>query len=92
MGNSSLIHFQLIFENILIEFYEVLVNVILKLHSNSCCVNINLSDDVWVIILIQFEVLLQPSPFYLLFSNMVNIFLNSHKFLAISPQVNFFLL
>ena len=39
------------------------------LHSNSCCRNINLSDDVWVMILIQFELLSKLFPFYLIVSN-----------------------
>ena len=47
----------MIFENILVEVYEVLVNVILKLHSNSCGININLSNDEWVVIFIHFEII-----------------------------------
>ena len=51
--------------NHLVEVYGVLLNVLLKLHGNSCCRSINLSDDVWVMILIQFEVISQPFPCYL---------------------------
>ena len=69
----------MLFENILVEVYEVIVNVILKLHSNSCGGNLNLYDDVCVIISIQFEVTLQPFPFYLQISNIVNFVLHSHK-------------
>ena len=87
---SSLVNFQLIFENILVELYGLLVNFLLKLHSISCCRNINLADDVWVVIFIQFEVISQPFPFYLLVSNMVNAVLHSHKLLAISPLGTFF--
>ena len=64
MTTSTLIIFQMPLGNILDEVYKVLVNVILKFHSHSCCRNIYLSDDVWVMILIQFEVISQhlPSP------------------------------
>ena len=74
---SSLITFQLIFQNLLVEVYGVLVNVFFKLYSNSCCVSKNLSDDIWVTILIQFEVPSKTFTFYLLFTYMVNIVLNS---------------
>ena len=73
----------MLFENVLVEFYEVLVNVILKLHINSFGRNINLSDDVWVTILIQFEVLSQPFPFYLKVAYMVIVVLHSHKVLDV---------
>ena len=85
METSSLMICQVIFENIFVEVYEVLVNVLLKLYSNVCGGNIRLSDDVWVMVLIHFEILSQPFPFYLQVSNMVNIFLHSHKFLSIFP-------
>ena len=51
---SPLIIWRVLFENILVEVYEVLVNVILKLHINSCGGNIKPSDDVWVMFFIQF--------------------------------------
>ena len=47
---------QVLFENLWDEVYEVFINVILRLYSKSCDGNINLSDDLWVTILIQFEV------------------------------------
>ena len=75
----------------MVEVYGVLVIVILKLYSNLYFRNINRSDDVWVMILIQFEVLSQPFTFYLLVANMVNVVLHSHKLLAIYPLGNFFL-
>ena len=46
MINVSLIFCQVLFETILVEVYEVIVSVILKLHSNSFGGNIILSDDV----------------------------------------------
>ena len=87
----SLIIFQVLFENILVEVYGVLVNVIFKLYSNSLVGNINLSDDVYVMILVQFEVLSQPFPFYLQVVNMVNVVLLLHTLLAIFPLCSFFL-
>ena len=57
MKTSTLIIIQFILEIILDEVYGVIVNVILKWHSNVYCVNIYLYDDVWVMILIQFELL-----------------------------------
>ena len=48
----SLIIFRLLFENIFVKVYGLLVNVLFKLHINSFCININLSDYVWVVILI----------------------------------------
>ena len=85
MENSKLINFQVLFENILGKVYEVPVDVHLKLRSKSCGRNMNLSDDVWVMILIQFEVLSQSFPFCLQVSNMVNDVICSHTLLAISP-------
>ena len=73
METLTLIICQVLFENVLDEVYELLVNVILKLHSSSCGRNINLSDDVWVMILIQFQVISQPFPFYVQAANMVNV-------------------
>ena len=55
---------QVLFENILVEVYELLANALLKLHSNSCGINICLYDDVSEMLLIQFEVLSQPFHFY----------------------------
>ena len=66
----------MLFENILDEFYEVLLNVILKFLSSSCGRNINLSDDVLLTILIQFEVILQTFHFYLQVADMVNVFIH----------------
>ena len=83
MENSSLIIFQFLFENLLVEVCGVLVNVLLKLHSNSLFIGIKLSDDVCIMILKQFEVLSQHFPSYLLVSNMVNAVPYSHKLLAI---------
>ena len=57
MNNSTLIFCQVILGNILDEVYEVLVNVLLKLHSNSCGRNIYLSDYVWGMLLIKCEVI-----------------------------------
>ena len=68
----------MLFEHILVEFDELLVNILLKLHSNSCGVNLYISDDVWVIILIQFEALSQPFTFYLQVANMVNVVIHLH--------------
>ena len=45
---------QVLFENILVEVYELLAYALLKLHSNSCGTNINLSEYVWVMILTEF--------------------------------------
>ena len=53
----------MLFENILDKVYEVLLNVLFKFHVNSCGLNRNLSDDEWVMILIQFELLPQPFTF-----------------------------
>ena len=89
MKTSTLIICQMILENILDEVYEVLVTIPLKQHSNSCCKNIHLSDDVWVIIFNQFEVLYQTFTFYKLVANMVNVVLRPHKLLAISLKVIF---
>ena len=57
METSSLIICQVIFGNILVEVYEALTNVLLRFYSNSCGKNINLYGELWVIILIQFEVI-----------------------------------
>ena len=57
METSSLIICEVLFENVLDEVDEVLVNVLLKLHSNSLGRNINLSDDVWMTILTRFDLL-----------------------------------
>ena len=73
----------MIFEKNLVGFYGELVNVVLKWHINSRGRNIYLSDDLLVMILIQFEVLPQTFLFYLQVANMVNFFLRSHKLLAI---------
>ena len=75
METSTLIFCLVLLGNILGEVYELLVNVLLKLHSNSCGVNLYISDDVWVIILIQFEALSQPFTFYLQVVNMENVVL-----------------
>ena len=71
METSTLIICQVFFENLLGEVYEILVNVLSKLHSNSCGRNINLFDGLWVMLLTHFEVLAQNFPFYLKVSNMV---------------------
>ena len=55
MKTPKRIVLKVIFETILDEVYGVIVNVLLRLHINSCCRNIYLSDDIWVMILIQFE-------------------------------------
>ena len=73
----------MLFEIVLVEVYEVIVNVILKLNSNSCSININLSDD--TMILIKFEVPSQHYLFNLQVSNMVSVVLHSHKWLVIYP-------
>ena len=83
METSTLINFQVLLENALDEVYELLVNVILKLHSISCGKNIYLSDDIWMIFLIQFEALSKPFPFYLQIDNIVNVVLHSHTLLSI---------
>ena len=57
---STLIICQVLLENIWDEVYEVLVNFLLKLFSKSCGINIYLSDDAWVMLLIQFEELSKP--------------------------------
>ena len=54
METPTLIICQVLFENILDEVYEVLVNIILKFNSNLCDIDILISDDVWVTILIHF--------------------------------------
>ena len=56
MQTLTVIIFQLILKKKLDEVDEAIVNVIFKLHSNSCVRNIYLSDDVLVMFLIQFEV------------------------------------
>ena len=61
--NSTLIICQVLFKNILDGVYEVIIHIILKFHMNSCGMNKNLSDDVWVKILIQFEVTSKLCPF-----------------------------
>ena len=50
---SALIIYRVIFENILVEVYGVLVHVLIKFHSNSCGRSINLSDNLWVMILMD---------------------------------------
>ena len=92
METSSLIICRVSFGNHLVEVYEVPVNVLLKLHSNSCGRNINFSDDAWSIIFIQFEVPSQTFLLYLQVANMVNFVLNSHRLLAILPLCYFFLI
>ena len=79
---SALIIYRVIFENILVEVYGVLVHVLIKFRSNSCGRSINLSDNLWVMILIQFEVISQPFTFYLQIDNMVNVVVHSLKLLA----------
>ena len=54
---------QVLFINILVGVYEVLVKVLLIFNINSCGRNINLSDDVWGMILIQFDVPSKSLPF-----------------------------
>ena len=73
MENSILIIFQVLLENILDEVYEILENILLKLNSNSCGININLSNDEWVVIFIHFEILSQAFPLYFQVNNMVKI-------------------
>ena len=63
MKTSTLIISQVLVENLLDEVYEVFINIILKLHSNLCRRYINLYDGVWVIILVQLDVLSQTFPF-----------------------------
>ena len=63
MKTTSLIFCWVLFENILDLVYEIIVNTLLKLHSSSSSKSINLSDDVCVTILIQFEVLSKHFPF-----------------------------
>ena len=82
----------MLFENILDGIYEVFVNVLFKLRSNSCGRNTNFYDDVWLTILIQFEVLSQPFTFYLKVINMLNVVIHSHKLLAIFLLGCFFLI
>ena len=64
MKTSTLIILQVLPGMILDEVYGVIVDVISKLYSNSCCENIHLYDDVWEIRLIQFEALYQFTPYY----------------------------
>ena len=45
METSTMIIFKVLLGNILDELYEELVNVILKLHMNSCVRNMYLFDD-----------------------------------------------
>ena len=66
MKNPKIIILEVLLEIILDEVYGIIVNVLLKLHSNSCFGNIQLSDDVWEMILINFELLPQ---FYLLMND-----------------------
>ena len=61
---STLIFLQVILEILLDEVYGVIVNVLLKFQFNLCCRNLYISDYAWVMILIQFELLLQPFIFY----------------------------
>ena len=90
METSTLIICQVLFEKLLDEVYEVRVNVLLKLHINSCGRNINIYYDVWSVLLIQFEVLSQPLPFYLHVANTVDVVLCSHKWLNIFTIGSFF--
>ena len=55
-------------------------------NSNLFCRNLYLSDDVWVMILIQFDLISQIFPSYKWVSNMVNVVLCSNKYLDILPQ------
>ena len=80
------------FEILLYEVYEVLKIFILKLYSNARGINISYYDDVWVTILIQFEVLSQTLTFYLQVANMVNVVLHSLTLLAIFNLGYFFLI
>ena len=57
MKTPKLIIIQVLLETLLVEVYGLIVEIILKLNSNSCCINIHLSDDVWDMILIQFELI-----------------------------------
>ena len=85
METSILIIYEVLFDNILGKVYEVLVNVILKLHSNSFGMYISFFNKTWVTILGQFEVLSQIFTFHLQFANMVNVVIHSHQLLVISP-------
>ena len=86
MKNSTLLIIQVLLEFVLDEVYGVILNDLLKLNSNSCCRNIYLYDDACVMVLIQFEVLSQLPPSQESVSNMVNVFLYSHKSLTIFHQ------
>ena len=92
METSTIIIGQVLIENLLDKVYEVIVNVFIRLHSNSCGRNIYLYDYVWVIFLIQCEVLSKPFLFIYNFFYMVNIVLCIHKLLAILPLGSFFLI
>ena len=69
----------MIFENVIVEVYEVLVKILLKFflncHINSCGKYINLSDAVWVIVFILFELLSHTFTFYLQVDNILNVVL-----------------
>ena len=60
---STLIIIQVLLEVIFDKIYEVTVDAF-KLRSNSLFMNIYISDDVWELIFIQFEVLSQLFPYY----------------------------
>ena len=64
MKTSTLIILQVLPEIILDKVHGVTVGVILKWHSNSHCRNIYLSDSVWDITLIHFELLSQLFTYY----------------------------
>ena len=76
MKASTLIMLQEYLKLFLDEVYGVIVNGILKLHSNSCCRNIHLCENVWVMILIQFDVLSKRFPSYERVSYMENVIFN----------------
>ena len=52
----------------------------------------NIFDDVWMMFLIQFEVILQPFPFNSKVSNIVNVVLHSHNVFYILPIGSFLLI
>ena len=60
---STLIIIQVLLEVIFDKIYEVTLDAF-KLRSNSLFMNIYISDDVWELIFIQFEVLSQLFPYY----------------------------
>ena len=79
MKNPTQVILQILFKILLRSVYGLTVNVKFKMHNNSCCRNIYLYDDLWGMILLQFDILSYNFSLSLISFNIVNVVLHSHK-------------